>query len=116
MTGVQTCALPISAATGIDYAMGVLTADADADLLDPSSWTKSRDPVLVSDAAAERYGPGHNSFTTTADGEVAPVYHAPTYTRRVGNPLYAANRHDCAQGLPLAPAGTPIGSTPTPPP
>src|SRR5690625_5373007 len=97
MTGVQTCALPISAATGIDYAMGVLTADADADLLDPSSWTKSRSPVFVSDPAAERYGPGHNSFTTTADGEVVLVYHARTYTRIEGNPLYDPNRHACAQ-------------------
>src|SRR5699024_6383769 len=75
-----------ASATGIDYAMGVLTADADADLLDPSSWTKSRSPVFVSDPAAERYGPGHNSFTTTADGEVVLVYHARTYTRIEGNP------------------------------
>ncbi|NEC93691.1 family 43 glycosylhydrolase, partial [Streptomyces sp. SID12501] len=35
------------AATGPEYAMGLLTASTDADLLDPASWTKSPDPVLV---------------------------------------------------------------------
>src|SRR5699024_5802504 len=43
------------AATGIDYAMGVLTASADADLLDPASWTKSPTPVFVSDPSVQRY-------------------------------------------------------------
>src|SRR5699024_11628500 len=90
-----------ASATAIAYAMGVLPAAAHADLLDPSSWTKSRSPVFVSDPAAERYGPGHNSFTTTADGEVVLVYHARTYTRIEGNPLYDPNRHACAQVLPF---------------
>src|SRR5699024_6279128 len=81
-------------------------------LLDPSSWTKSRSPVFVSDPAAERYGPGHNSFTTTADGEVVLVYHARTYTRIEGNPLYDPNRHACAQVLPFDTDGTPICGTP----
>ena len=34
-----------ASATGIEYAMGLLTASADADLLDPASWTKSPESV-----------------------------------------------------------------------
>src|SRR5699024_5481958 len=79
-----------------------------------SSWTKSRSPVFVSDPAAERYGPGHNSFTTTADGEVVLVYHARTYTRIEGNPLYDPNRHACAQVLTFDTDGTPRWGTPLP--
>ncbi len=45
--------------TGTEYAMGLLTADAEADLLDPASWTKSPDPVFASDPEAGIYGPGH---------------------------------------------------------
>lgn len=103
-----------ASATGIDYAMGVLTTDASSDLLDPSSWTKSQAPVFVSDPAADRYGPGHNSFTTTAAGEVVLVYHARTYTQIEGNPLYDPNRHACAQVLPFDADGTPIWGTPLP--
>jgi hypothetical protein len=35
-----------SSSTGEIYAMGLLWADVDADLLDPASWTKSPEPVL----------------------------------------------------------------------
>lgn len=45
--------------TGTEYAMGLLTADAEADLLDPASWTKSPDPVFASDPEVGIYGPGH---------------------------------------------------------
>lgn len=103
-----------AAATGIEYAMGLLTADLDADLLAADSWTKSAAPVFVSDPAADRYGPGHNSFTTTADGDVVLVYHARTYTEIVGDPLRDPNRHACAQVLPFAADGTPQWGTPAP--
>src|SRR5699024_8415744 len=76
------------------------------------SWTKSRSPVFVSDTAAQRYGPGHNSFTTTADGEVVLVYHPRTYTRIEANALDDPNRHASAQVLPLDTDGTPIWATP----
>ena len=33
---------------GVHYCMGMMTADADADLLDPLSWKKERYPVLTS--------------------------------------------------------------------
>ncbi|WP_277207955.1 glycoside hydrolase family 43 protein [Isoptericola croceus] len=100
------------AATGIDYAMGLLTADADADLLDPASWTKSVEPVFVSDPAAGQYGPGHNSFTQTPEGETVLVYHARTYTEIVGDPLWDPNRHARAQVLPFDTDGNPVWGTP----
>ena len=79
--------------TGIAYCMGMLTAAADADLLDPLSWKKERYPVLSSDEKRGIYGPGHNSFTTDRDGSDIMVYHARTETEIVGDPLYNPNRH-----------------------
>lgn len=102
------------AATGIDYAMGLLVADVDADLLDPASWTKSPEPVFQSAPEIGVYGPGHNSFTRTADGDVVLVYHARTYTEIVGDPLWDPNRHARAQVLPFAEDGTPLWGTPVP--
>ncbi|WP_297081246.1 family 43 glycosylhydrolase [uncultured Demequina sp.] len=99
--------------TGIEYAMGVLTASADADLLDPSSWEKSPDPVFTSDPSVGIYGPGHNSFTETPDGDTVLVFHARTYTEIVGDPLWEPNRQACAQVLPFV-DGKPVWGTPLP--
>ena len=79
--------------TGVHYCMGMMTADADADLLDPLSWKKERYPVLTSSEKAGIYGPGHNSFTKDEAGDDIMVYHARTETEIVGNPLYNPNRH-----------------------
>lgn len=79
--------------TGVAYCMGMLTADEDADLLDPLSWHKERYPVLASDASVGTYGPGHNSFTVDEEGNDILVYHARTETEIVGDPLYNPNRH-----------------------
>ncbi|MFC0672631.1 glycoside hydrolase family 43 protein [Brachybacterium hainanense] len=103
-----------AAATGPQYAMGLLTAPADADLLDPASWTKSPEPVFTSDPSVDRYGPGHNSFTTTKTGEPVLVYHARTYTEIIGDPLLDPNRHACAQVLRFDASGAPIWGTPLP--
>lgn len=102
------------AATGVDYAMGLLTASADADLLDPASWTKHPDPVVVSAPENGQYGPGHNSFTQTPDGRVVLVYHARTYTEIVGDPLRDPNRHARAQVLPFDADGNPLWGPPVP--
>ena len=53
--------------TGSCYCVGLLSADENADLLDPASWTKERMPVLETDQKKGLYGPGHNSFTTDED-------------------------------------------------
>jgi len=79
--------------TGINYCMGMLTADADSDLLDPLSWKKERYPVLASSPEHVVYGPGHNSFTVDEEGNDILVYHARTETEIVGDPLYNPNRH-----------------------
>ena len=79
--------------TGIHYCMGMLTADADSDLLDPLSWKKERYPVLCTSEEHVVYGPGHNSFTTDENGDDILVYHARTEAEIVGNPLYNPNRH-----------------------
>ncbi len=79
--------------TGINYCMGMLTADEDSDLLDPLSWKKERYPVLASSTEHVVYGPGHNSFTMDEEGNDILVYHARTETEIVGDPLYNPNRH-----------------------
>lgn len=83
-----------AAATDHNYAMGLLWADADADLMDPGVWKKSPEPVFSSNAELERFGPGHNSFTKAEDGETdLLVYHARSYKELQGSPLSDPNRH-----------------------
>lgn len=97
-----------ASATDFNYCMGLLEADADADLLDASSWRKSAEPVLTTDEAFGLYGPGHNSFTVTEDGSNAVlVFHARTYKDIVGDPLYDPNRHTFAAELQWKPDGRP---------
>ena len=60
------------------YALGLLTADEDKDLLDLSSWTKSLSPVLSFYSVKGEYGPGHNSFFTNEEGELMIAYHGET--------------------------------------
>jgi GH43 family beta-xylosidase len=62
-----------------DYCLGMLTASADANLLDPTVWTKSPQPVFRRDDANGVFGPGHNGFFKSPDGtEDWIVYHAKT--------------------------------------
>lgn len=86
-----------ASATDHHYCMGLLTADEGADLLDPASWTKSKEPVFVSDDQAGIYGPGHNSFTKAPDGSDLIVYHARDYKEIQGDPLDDPNRHTRVQ-------------------
>ncbi|SDK20831.1 Beta-xylosidase, GH43 family [Catalinimonas alkaloidigena] len=60
-----------------NYALGLLTASGDSDLMDPAAWTRSVRPVFGTSAKNNVYGPGHNCFTTSPDGtEDWIVYHA----------------------------------------
>ena len=93
--------------TGVDYCVGLLTADQDADLLDPGSWKKSRYPVLRSDESLQIYGPGHNCFTVDEEGNDIMVYHARTETEIVGDPLYNPNRHAMLMKIGWNEDGTP---------
>ena len=59
------------------YALGMLTARTDADLLNPKSWTKSPQPVFKQSPENGVYGTGHNGFFKSPDGtEDYILYHA----------------------------------------
>ncbi|WP_345267321.1 glycoside hydrolase family 43 protein [Nibrella viscosa] len=60
-----------------NYALGMLTANATADLMNPASWRKSPQPVFGPYAGGGTNGVGHNSFFTTPDGKGHWIlYHA----------------------------------------
>jgi GH43 family beta-xylosidase len=68
-----------SACWSDDYALGLLTADKKADLLDPRSWRKSPRPVFAKSPAHNVYAPGHNGFFKSPDGtQNWIIYHANT--------------------------------------
>ena len=96
-----------ASATGACYCMGLLAASDSDDLLDPRSWKKSRYPVLTTNPEKKIFGPGHNSFTVTEDGEDLLVYHARPYEKIVGDPLYDPNRHTMVMEFGWKADGTP---------
>jgi GH43 family beta-xylosidase len=60
-----------------NYCLGMLTADANSDLLNAASWKKSPQPVFSSRPEAQTYAPGHCSFFKSPDGkEDWIIYHA----------------------------------------
>jgi len=60
-----------------NYALGMLTASAKSNLLNPASWQKSPEPVFKQSPENNVYAPGHNSFFKSADGkEDWILYHA----------------------------------------
>jgi GH43 family beta-xylosidase len=100
-------------ATDENYAMGLLAADENSDVMDPNSWSKSKKPVFKTCYETGQYGPGHNSFTVAEDGSKdILVYHVRNYTEIVGDPLYDPNRHTCAKEFAWNPDGTPNFGTP----
>ncbi|MFD7655563.1 family 43 glycosylhydrolase [Actinosynnema sp. NPDC059797] len=110
-----------ASATDANYCLGMLTANASSDLLNPASWTKSQNPVFESNAATGQYGPGHNSFTVSEDGRSdVLVYHDRNYRDISGDPLRDPNRRTRVQkvywnadgtpdfGIPVADGPTPV--------
>lgn len=94
--------------TGVNYCMGMLSIDANGDVLDPAQWTKKRYQVLQSDAEKGIYGPGHNSFTVDEEGNDILVYHARTEAEIEGDPLYNPNRHAMLMKIEWNEAGEPV--------
>lgn len=94
-----------ASATDHHYAVGLLSATQDSNLLDPNSWSKSSTPVFQS--ANGVYGPGHNSFTISPDGTDLLVYHGRDYKEINGDPLRDPNRHTRVQPLRWNDDGTP---------
>jgi GH43 family beta-xylosidase len=89
-----------ASATDENYCVGLLYARDDADLLNPHSWSKAPQPVFKTCYEHGVYGPGHNSFTVAEDGTTdLLVYHARTYTKIVGDPLWDPNRHTYVKPL-----------------
>ncbi|HEY5758254.1 MAG TPA: family 43 glycosylhydrolase, partial [Steroidobacter sp.] len=96
-----------ASATDARYCLGLLTAPDDADIMNPSVWIKSSQPVFVSSTATSVYGPGHNSFTVDEQGHDLLVYHGRDYEKIVGDPLFDPNRHTRIQRLYFRADGTP---------
>lgn len=89
-----------ASATDENYCMGLLHARDDADLLDPHCWNKAPQPVFKTCYEYGVYGPGHNSFTVAEDGATdLLVYHARTYSKIEGDPLWDPNRHTYVKPL-----------------
>lgn len=97
-----------ASATDANYCMGLLTASASSNLMNPASWAKSAQPVFASNAATSQYGPGHNSFTVSDDGQSdILVYHDRNYRDINGDPLNDPNRRTRLQKLYWNADGTP---------
>jgi len=104
-----------ASATDENYCMGMLTADENSNLLDATSWVKSKEPVFKTSWENGQYGPGHNSFTVSEDGtEDILVYHGRNYTEILGDPLYDPNRHTRVEVIKWNEDGTPNFGVPSP--
>lgn len=91
-----------------DYALGLITAQTNSNLLSPSAWSKRAQPVFAS--ANGVYGPGHASFTTSPDGkEDWIVYHSAKFNnagwnREIRTQKFSWNTDNTPQfGQPLNP-------------
>jgi GH43 family beta-xylosidase len=97
-----------ASATDANYCLGMVTASASSNLMRADSWTKSRDPVFSSNAKTNQWGPGHNSFTVSEDGQSdIMVYHDRGYRDIKGDPLDDPNRRTRVQKLYWKADGTP---------
>ncbi|MFG3556879.1 family 43 glycosylhydrolase [Micromonospora sp. NPDC047557] len=104
-----------ASATDANYCLGMLSASATANLLDPAAWSKSPNPVFTSNAATGQYGPGHNSFTVSEDGQSdILVYHDRNYRDISGDPLNDPNRRTRVQKVYWNADGTPNFGIPVP--
>lgn len=101
-----------ASATDENYAMGLLHADLDSDLLDAASWTKEQQPVFRTNAQLSMFGPGHNSFTVDEQGNDILVYHCRQYTEIEGDPLWNPDRHTFIKPLDWDEQGMPVFGRP----
>ena len=97
-----------ASATNHNYCMGLLWIDEAADLLEASNWHKSPGPVFYTNEEVNRYGPGHNSFTTADDDEtIIMIYHARNYKDIIGHELSDPNRATRARVVKWTDSGFP---------
>ena len=64
--------------------MGMLYAPADADLLNPQSWTKSQEPLFVSDNPDLLHGTSNISLVPSADGQQYLLFYEAQWTDEAG--------------------------------
>lgn len=70
-----------SATWSDDYCLGMTSISEQSNLLDQAAWHKHDGPVFSKNPSQGVYAPGHNSFTTSPDGqEDWIVYHAYSYS------------------------------------
>lgn len=97
-----------ASATNENYCMGLLWINEEADLLDSNNWMKSPGPVFYTNEEVKRYGPGHNSFITSEDGEkLIMIYHARDYKKIQGHELSDINRATRAREVRWTKSGFP---------
>ena len=97
-----------ASATNHNYCMGLLWINENADLLNAANWNKSPAPVFYTNPDLKRYGPGHNSFTTSEDGKATiMIYHARDYKEIQGDELSDVNRATRARVVEWTESGFP---------
>ncbi len=84
-------------ATDENYCIGLLYADVNAELDDVKAWTKLDYPLMQTDEANCRIGPGHNSFTYDSQDRPVIVYHCRPEKVSLEEALYNPNRDTCIQ-------------------
>ncbi len=93
------------------YELGMLSASASSDLLNPASWKKSPVPVFWESPQAYAYGTGHNGFFRSPDGKQDwIIYHANSQS----NQGCGAERSPRAQPFTWNADGTPNFGRPVP--
>lgn len=100
-----------ASATDSRYKLGLLSASATADLLNPASWSKGATSVFQT--ANGVYGPGHGSFTVAEDNATdLLVYHGRDYATPTPDALTDPNRHTRFQQLYYGSNGYPFFGQP----
>jgi GH43 family beta-xylosidase len=94
--------------------MGMLTARADRDIMDPAVWAKSAEPVFKTSDRNKVFGPGGNTFTVDEHGRDVLVYHGRDYEKINDDPLFDPNRHTRVQRFSYRPDGSPDFGEPLP--
>lgn len=103
-----------ASATDENYCLGLLWIDIASNPMNADNWHKSQLPVFKTCYENRQFGPGHNSFTKTKEGDDVLVYHARNYTEIEGDPLYDPNRHTRLKTISWDDNGMPIFGVPAP--
>jgi GH43 family beta-xylosidase len=89
---------------GDTYTTGLLTADAGADLTDPSAWTELDYPIQKSEIFEGEWqlGPGHGMWSSDEDDNLLYVFHARTSNRGLtGRDTFVRRVHWASDGMPV---------------